>query len=61
MSKKRQRTRPAAATSKSFEFNPNYSLVKRDLARIGILAGTFLAILVGLSFFQDQLLALFVK
>lgn len=33
-----------------FEFNPDYSLVKKDLARIGILAGFFIALLVGLSF-----------
>jgi hypothetical protein len=33
------------------EFNPDYSQVKRDLARIGILAGSFFAILIVLSFF----------
>jgi hypothetical protein len=32
------------------EFNPDYTHVKRDLRRIGILAGTFAVILVALSF-----------
>jgi hypothetical protein len=60
MSKKRKRTAPAlkAAVSKTLEFNPDYSQVKRDLRRIGLLAGTFILILVVLSFFQDQLLTL---
>jgi hypothetical protein len=38
---------PAART----EFNPDYSNVKKDLARIGILAGTFIVALIVLSFF----------
>lgn len=42
-------------------FNPDYSQTKRDLKRIGILAGTFVVILVILSFFQDQLLALVMR
>lgn len=42
-------------------FNPDYSETRRDLGRIGILAGIFIVILVVLSFFQDQLLALFIK
>jgi len=33
------------------EFNPDYSMVKKDLARIGILAGTFFVALIVLSFF----------
>jgi hypothetical protein len=33
------------------DFNPDYGPVKKDLKRIGILAGTFMAILVALSFF----------
>lgn len=33
------------------EFNPDYSQTIKDLKRIGILAGTFFAILVVLSFF----------
>ncbi|HJQ13348.1 MAG TPA: hypothetical protein VJ830_01270 [Anaerolineales bacterium] len=33
------------------EFNPDYTYVKRDLARIGTLAGFFVAVLVVLSFF----------
>lgn len=33
------------------EFNPDYSPVKKDLKRIGILAGTFFVILLVLSYF----------
>jgi hypothetical protein len=37
-------------TSQSNEFNPDYTDVKRDLKRIGVLAGTFFVILIALSF-----------
>ena len=43
------------------EFNPDYSTVKRDLKRIAVLAGSFIVVLVTISFFQDAILALFVK
>lgn len=33
------------------EFNPDYSTIKRDLTRIGILAGALFAGLIILSFF----------
>jgi hypothetical protein len=33
------------------EFTPDYSNTKKDLARIGILAGTFFVVLIVLSFF----------
>ena len=33
-----------------FEFKPDYSNVQRDLKRIGILAGSMLAIMIVLSF-----------
>jgi hypothetical protein len=33
------------------EFNPDYTYVKKDLTKIGIMAGTFITILVILSFF----------
>lgn len=33
------------------EFNPDYTYVKKDLARIGTLAGFFVVVLVVLSFF----------
>lgn len=33
------------------DFNPDYSHVVKDLRRIGILAGSFFAILIVLSFF----------
>ncbi len=40
-----------APPSKTYEFKPDYSYVIKDLRRIGTLAGTFIAILVVLSFF----------
>jgi len=43
------------------EFNPDYSTVTRDLKRIGILAGSFITVLVVLAIFQNSILALFVK
>jgi len=43
------------------EFNPDYSQTRRDLRRIGILAVVFILLLVVLSFFQEELLALFVR
>jgi len=46
---------------KAVEFNPDYSIIKRDLKRIGLLAGTFFAILIVLAIFQNQLIALFTK
>jgi hypothetical protein len=48
---KRSTTRRATATPAVVEFNPDYSNVKHELKRIGILAGSFFAILIVLSFF----------
>ncbi|MDO9131104.1 MAG: hypothetical protein Q7U34_14675 [Anaerolineales bacterium] len=59
---KRQANRPASASvflSGRTEFNPDYSIVKRELKRIGVLAGSFLIILIVLALFQNQILALF--
>lgn len=39
------------AVSTSTEFNPDYSTTKSDLKRIAMLAGSFFAILIVLSFF----------
>ncbi len=50
-------SRPAAPRSAvsrlahQVEFNPDYSYIIRDLKRIGALAGSFLAVLIVLSFF----------
>ena len=33
------------------EFNPDYTYIRRDLRRIGMLAGGFFVILIALSFF----------
>jgi hypothetical protein len=35
----------------STDFNPDYTHVKNDLKRIAVLAGTFITILIVLSFF----------
>jgi hypothetical protein len=40
---------PTPSTART-EFNPDYSYVKKDLARIGTLAGFFIVVLVALSF-----------
>lgn len=55
MAKKNKRmTTSVSMTSSSqsrTEFNPDYTYVKRDLTRIGTLAGFFIVVLVALSFF----------
>ena len=52
MTKKNKRPVTRFATPSSpVEFNPDYSTVKKDLARIGVLAGVFFAGLIVLSFF----------
>lgn len=54
MAKKIKRTTTVsvspASTSRT-EFNPDYNDVKKDLTRIGTLAGFFIVVLVVLSFF----------
>jgi len=60
----RQYFRPVAApqqVARSAEFNPDYTNTKRELRRIGILAASFFGILIVLSFFQNQLIGLFIK
>lgn len=39
------------STPKSVEFNPDYAHIKKDLTRIGTLAGAFIVLMVVLSFF----------
>lgn len=41
----------SSARSTVTEFNPDYTYIKRDLGRIGVLAGSFFVILIVLSFF----------
>jgi hypothetical protein len=41
----------SVSSTKQPSFNPDYSYVIKDLRRIGILAGSFILILVALSFF----------
>ena len=40
----------ATAQRVTVEFNPDYTNVKRDLKRIGVLAASFFALLIVLSF-----------
>jgi hypothetical protein len=52
MAKNNKRTTVTVTPSQSrAEFNPDYTYVKKDLARIGALAGFFIVVLVVLSFF----------
>ncbi len=55
MAKKNKRQARSASFSNipamRTEFNPDYSVVKKDLLRIGTLAGFFVIVLVVLSFF----------
>jgi hypothetical protein len=54
MAKRKKRTTTSVSMtpqSTRTEFNPDYTYVKRDLARIGTLAGFFVVVLVVLSFF----------
>jgi len=41
----------AAQPASRSEFNPDYSDVKKDLTRIGTLAGFFILVLIVISFF----------
>lgn len=56
MAKRTKRTttsvsmRPSSTQTTRTEFNPDYTYVKRDLRRIGTLAGFFVVVLVVLSF-----------
>ncbi|HSA99165.1 MAG TPA: hypothetical protein VLE49_00840 [Anaerolineales bacterium] len=55
MARKNRRTTTsvsmAPSSTKGTEFNPDYTYVKKDLARIGMLAGFFFVALIVLSFF----------
>jgi hypothetical protein len=53
MAKRTKRTTTVSVTptaSSRTEFNPDYTDVKKDLKRIGILAGFFITVLIVLSF-----------
>ena len=47
----RKESSPSTASNRPFEFNPDYTPVIKDLRRIGMLAGSFILILITLSFF----------
>jgi len=64
MTKKSKRQTPrqyVSLATKGTEFNPDYSITKRDLKRIGVLAASFFGVLIVLAIFQNQILSLFVK
>jgi hypothetical protein len=64
MSKKSRRQAPRSASAiaaRNVEFNPDYSIIKRDLKRIAVLAGSFIIVLIILAIFQNQFVALFIK
>ena len=48
--KNKRPTRSVAAPQAAAEFNPDYTQVKKDLMRIGLLAGSFFVLLIALSF-----------
>jgi hypothetical protein len=48
---KRSSSLSRVSASKNVEFNPDYTYVKKDLTRIGSLAGMFFVLLIVLSFF----------
>jgi hypothetical protein len=49
--KKRTTAVSTASTSGRNEFNPDYTDVKKDLTRIGMLASFFIVVLIVISFF----------
>lgn len=53
MARKSKRTTSVSMTPATArtEFNPDYTYVRKDLKRIGALAGFFIVVLVALSFF----------
>lgn len=52
MAKNSKKTTVSVASSPSrSEFNPDYSDVRKDLTRIGTLAGFFIVVLIVISFF----------
>ena len=51
MARKNKGTTVAASSSSRNDFNPDYTYVKKDLTRIGTLAGFFIAVLIAISFF----------
>jgi len=55
MAKKNKRATQSASSGSipaaRAEFNPDYTTTKKDLVRIGTLAGTFFVALIVLSFF----------
>lgn len=48
---RRKTTVSAGLATSRTEFNPDYSYVRKDLVRIGTLAGFFIVVLIVLSFF----------
>ena len=51
MAKNKRPTVSMTSSPSRTEFNPDYTYVKKDLIRIGSLAGFFILVLIVLSFF----------
>ena len=51
MAKNKRPTVSVTTSQSRTEFNPDYTYVKKDLIRIGSLAGFFILVLIVLSFF----------
>jgi hypothetical protein len=45
------RKEPAGPATTGREFSPDYTFIVKDLRRIGVLAGSFIVVLIVLSFF----------
>ena len=65
--KKRKTSRQTAGgfaaqqPTRTTEFNPDYSTTKSELKRIATLAAIFIAALIVIALFQNQLMSLFMK
>jgi len=53
MAKKQTRSVASRSTIKSSEFAPDYTFIKKDLVRIGVMAAGFFVILIVASFFLN--------
>ena len=53
MAKKQSRSVSSRSSMKSSEFAPDYTFIKKDLVRIGVMAAGFFVVLVIASFFLN--------
>jgi hypothetical protein len=50
---KKTRSVSSRSSMKSSEFEPDYTFIKKDLARIGVMAVGFFVVLIAASFFLN--------